>query len=276
MADSKQRLRDEMLCGVPPNLRDRFVTGSVDVSPHTLGLLFSLMYFSPQNKGLVASLCKCTREAIELFAEPMQKELPEPMQLDSCLIRLYSNVAGQANYLEYHQDGNQRYTRVLIKVNSSGEIRSVVCFRRIGSQEEEFTIQQRSCTYYGGYPDVMTKNNVHGLEHSVPAMSASGEEQTTAVIALDWLPAKAGATGLWTKHRDTLSDMPASSMPAQNQLYSRSILWHGQQITLRIMRLDCFCGLTCKVYVHMCSTSECNSQLCLRVAVVFWLCENLI
>ena len=45
-------------------------------------------------------------------------------------------------------------------------------------------------------------------------------------------------------------------------------MWHGQQITLRI-KPKRFCGLACKVYVHICQTSECNSQLCLHVAVVF-------
>ena len=90
------------------------------------------------------------------------------------------------------------------------------------------------------------------------------------------LPAKAGAAGLWTTHIDTLDDFPASSMPAQDMFYSKSIFWHGQQVTLRIMRLDCFCELARKVYVHICRRRECNSQLCLRVAVVFLLCENLI
>ena len=170
MADSNQRLRDEMLCQVPRHLRDRFVTGSVNVRPKALGLLLGQLYFSPQNKGLVANLSQCTREAIELFAEPMQKELPGRMQLDSCFIKLYSNVTGQANHLNYHQNGNKRYTRVLVKVSSSGEIVSVVCFRKIDSEEEVFTIPQRSCTCYGGHPDVMTKDNIHGLEHSVPAM----------------------------------------------------------------------------------------------------------
>ena len=50
MADSKQRLRDEMLCKVPPHLHDRFVTGSVDVSPQTLGLSLGQLYFSPQKQ----------------------------------------------------------------------------------------------------------------------------------------------------------------------------------------------------------------------------------
>ena len=179
MADSKQRIRDEMLQAVPPHLRDRFVTGSVEVRPQTLGLLLGQLYFSPQNKGLVASLCQCTRQAIERFAEPMQTEFAEPMQLDSCFIRLYSNVAGQANHLKYHQDANKRYTRVLVKISSSSEIRSVVCFRQLDSPGTEFRIPQHSGTYCGGYPDVMTKDNIHGLEHSVPAMSPSSEEQTT-------------------------------------------------------------------------------------------------
>ena len=118
---------------------------------------------------------------------------------------------------------------------------SEVHFRRIGSQEEEFRIPQRGCTYYGGYPDVMTKDNKHGLEHGVPAMSASGGEQTTAAC-----PVLA-----------SLERHPASDLPTQHMLYSRSILWHGQQIKLRIMRLDC--DWPRKVYVHICSTSKCKS-----------------
>ena len=35
------------------------------------------------------------------------------------------------------------------------------------------------------------------------------------------------------------------------------------------MRLDCFCGLGYKVCVHTCRTSECDSQLRLRVTVVY-------
>lgn len=138
-------------------------------------------------------------------------------------MRLYSNVAGQANQLQYHQDGNKQCTRVLVKVSSSNKVISVVSFCQIGRPDSEFSISQPSSTYYGGYPDVMTKGNIHRLEHSVPAMSPSSEEQTTLVIALEWLPAKAGAAGLWTKHRDTLDDLPSSSMPAQNMVHSRTI-----------------------------------------------------
>ncbi len=64
------------------------------------------------------------------------------MQLDDCFIRLYSNVAGQANHLQYHQDGNRQYTRVLVKISSRNNIMSVVCFRKLGRPDSEFRISQ--------------------------------------------------------------------------------------------------------------------------------------
>ncbi len=78
MQDSKQRIRDRMLRDVPPHLQDSFVTGSVTVSPQTLGLLLSHMYCSPQNEGLVAQLCQSPRRAIELIAEPIQTVFRSP------------------------------------------------------------------------------------------------------------------------------------------------------------------------------------------------------
>lgn len=124
-------------------------TGSVTVSPQTLGLLLGHMYCSPQNKGLVAELCQCPRQAIELFAQPIQTAFRSLcMQLDNCFIRLYNNVTGQANHLQYHQDGNRQYTRVLVKVSPSNEIMSVVCFRQLGRPNSEFRISQPSGTYY--------------------------------------------------------------------------------------------------------------------------------
>ena len=105
----------------------------------------------------------------------------------------------------------------------------------------------------------MTKDNKHCLEHVVPAVSATDGEQTTIVIALDWLPAKPDAPGLWTERNNMLDDVSASELPTEDMLYSGSILWHGQQIKLRIMRFDCLCGLAYNVYVHTCSTSKCKS-----------------
>ena len=77
MVDSKQYLRDEMLGEVRSHLRDRFLVGIVDVSPNELGLLFGQMYFSPQNKGLLADVCRCTQDP---FVAPIQHEYSEPMQ----------------------------------------------------------------------------------------------------------------------------------------------------------------------------------------------------
>lgn len=132
MADSKQCLRDEMQGEVPSHLRDRILVGNVDVSLKESELLFGQMYFQPSEQGPGSAIVTCTRQAFELYAAPMQKEFSKPMQLAGGFIRLYSNVAGLTNHLNYHQDGNKLYTRVPVgkhEVKKDGTFRKAWSLR---------------------------------------------------------------------------------------------------------------------------------------------------
>ena len=134
-----------MLRDVPPHLQDR----QCNSEPADTGAIAWPHVLQPAKQGPgsgVVSVPQAGHRALRSADTNSFQVLC--MQLDNCFIRLYSNVTGQANHLQYHQDGNRQYTRVLVKVSPSNEIMSVVCFRQLGRPNSEFRISQPSGTYY--------------------------------------------------------------------------------------------------------------------------------